>query len=161
MPKKAAVVRSRVPSSRDQGPDDSGTTIFQDSEADPKRYRSYPLEFKLGVVRDHLGGESMYSLAKRHKLSRNLIRTWVAKSEAGELGQDARTAAKNDPDLPRLFAPGKPSMARLTPSGPYEARIAELERMIGRQALEIEILREALERATEAGARVKAGRKPS
>jgi hypothetical protein len=63
--------------------------------------------------------------------------------------------------LSPLFASGKPQMARLTPSGPYEARIAELERMIGRQAVEIEVLREALTRATEAGNRIKAGRKPA
>jgi hypothetical protein len=59
----------------------------------------------------------------RHDLSRNLIRIWVEKYEAGALSDDARAA-----DIVQE----------------YEARIAALERFVGRQAPELEFLKGAL-----------------
>ena len=59
-------------------------------------------------------------------MSRNLIRIWVRKYEAGTFDDDARAA-----DLLQE----------------YEAKIAALERMVGRQALEIEFLKGALKSA--------------
>jgi transposase len=114
-----------------------------------KSYRTYPLDFKSQVVQAHLAGESMYALAKRHNLSRNLIRTWVAKFQGGELGLDGRAVGGTEKPAPSLFTQVKP-VARPTSLEAYEARIADLERMIGRQALELDILKEALHRATQA-----------
>ena len=59
-------------------------------------------------------------------VSRNLIRIWVAKYEAGAFDEDAGAA-----DLLQE----------------YEAKIAALERMVGRQALELEFLKGALRSA--------------
>src|SRR5262249_25597541 len=59
-------------------------------------------------------------------ISRQLIRVWVQKYEAGALDEDAQAA-----DLLQE----------------YEAKIAALERMVGRQALEIEFLKGALKNA--------------
>jgi transposase-like protein len=73
-----------------------------------------------------LPGESLYALSKRHDISRQLIRVWVEKYEAGALDEDAQAA-----DLLQE----------------YEAKIAALERMVGRQALEIEFLKGALKNA--------------
>lgn len=87
------------------------------------RHRSYSLEFKRQVALEYIGGESLHGLAKRHDISRNLIRIWVAKYEAGEFGDDAKVA--------ELLQE-------------YEAKVAALERMVGRQALEIEFLKGAL-----------------
>ena len=70
-----------------------------------------------------VAGETLHGLAKRHDISRNLIRIWVKKLEAGAFDEDARAA-----DLLQE----------------YEAKIAALERMVGRQALEIEFLKGAL-----------------
>ncbi len=58
------------------------------------------------------------ALSWRHDLSRNLIRIWAEKAEAGALDQDLASA-----ELPSV----------------YEARIAALERLVGRQALGIEL----------------------
>ena len=63
---------------------------------------------------------------KRHDISRNLIRIWVKKLEAGVFDEDGQAAD-------------------LLPE--YEAKIAALERMVGRQALEIEFLKGALKNA--------------
>jgi len=86
----------------------------------------YSIEFKRQVAQEYIAGETLHALAKRHDLSRNLIRIWVAKYEAGTFEDDARAA-----DLLRE----------------YEAKIAALERMVGRQALEIEFLKGALRSA--------------
>lgn len=71
-------------------------------------------------------------MAKRHDLSRNLIRIWVEKYEASALSDDARAA-----DLVQE----------------YEARIAALKRLIGRQALEPEFLKRGSEKHTPAETR--------
>ena len=87
------------------------------------RYRTHSIEFKRQVAQEFLAGETLHGLAKRHDICRNLIRVWVARYEAGEFDDDAKTA-----DLIQA----------------YEARIAALERLVGKQALELEFLRGAL-----------------
>jgi len=90
------------------------------------RHRSHSIEFKRQIAQEFIGAETLYALAKRHDLSRQLIRVWVQKYEAGAFDEDAQTA-----DLLQE----------------YEAKIMALERMVGRQALEIEFLKGALKNA--------------
>ena len=90
------------------------------------RQRSHSIEFKRQVAQEFIAGESLYALSKRHDISRQLIRVWVQKYEAGALDEDAQAA-----DVLQE----------------YEAKIAALERMVGRQALEIEFLKGALKNA--------------
>jgi transposase-like protein len=49
------------------------------------KHRTHSIAFKRQVVQEYLSGETMHGLAKRHDLSRNLIRIWVQKYEAGGL----------------------------------------------------------------------------
>jgi transposase-like protein len=88
--------------------------------------RSHSVEFKRQVAQEFIAGETLHGLSKRHDISRQLIRVWVQKYEAGALDEDAQAA-----DLIQE----------------YEAKIAALERMVGRQALEIEFLKGALKNA--------------
>ena len=90
------------------------------------RHRSHSIEFKRQVAQEFIAGETLHALAKRHDVSRNLIRVWVRKLETGAFDEDAEAA-----DLLQE----------------YEAKIAALERMVGRQALEIEFLKGALRNA--------------
>ena len=78
------------------------------------KHRTHSIEFKRQVAQDFIAGETLHGLAKRHG---------VKKLEAGAFDEDARAA-----DLLQE----------------YEAKIAALERMVGRQALEIEFLKGAL-----------------
>ena len=87
------------------------------------QHRTHSVAFKRQVSQEYLGGETLHGLSKRHDLSRNLIRIWVEKYQAGALDEDASAA-----DLLQV----------------YEARIAALERLVGRQALERELLKGAL-----------------
>ena len=84
------------------------------------KHRTHSIEFKRQVVQEFQGGESLHALARRHGIDRNLIKIWVAKSEAG--GLDSDTAAAD------VLAE-------------YEARIAALERLVGKLALENEFLK--------------------
>ena len=90
------------------------------------RHRAHSVEFKRQVAQEFLGGETLHGLAKRHDISRNLIKVWVEKYEAGSFDEDAQAA-----DLIQG----------------YEARIAALERLVGKQALELEFLKGALRSA--------------
>ena len=90
------------------------------------KHRSHSVAFKRQVSEEFLAGETLHGLSQRHDLSRQLIRIWVGKYEAGALDDDVQAA-----DLLQE----------------YEAKIAALERMVGRQALEIELLKGALKHA--------------
>src|SRR5438445_12120832 len=54
------------------------------------RQRSHSIEFKRQVAQEFIAGESLYALSKRHDISRQLIRVWVQKYEAGALDEDER-----------------------------------------------------------------------
>ena len=90
------------------------------------KHRSHSVAFKRQVAQEFVGGETLHALSKRHDISRQLIRIWVGKYESGALDDDVQAA-----DLLQE----------------YEAKIAALERMGGRQALEIEFLKGALRNA--------------
>ena len=47
-------------------------------------------DFKRQIALEFLGGETLHGLGKRHDVSRNLIRIWVAKYEAGEFSDEAK-----------------------------------------------------------------------
>lgn len=87
------------------------------------KLRSHSVEFKRQVAQEFLAGETLHGLAKRHDVSRNLIRIWVQKHEQGAFDEDAQAA-----DLIQE----------------YEARFAALERLVGKQVLELEFLKGAL-----------------
>jgi transposase len=87
------------------------------------KHRTHSVEFKRQVSQEYLGGETLHALSRRHDISRNLIRVWIEKYQAGALDEDAAAA-----DLLQA----------------YEARVAALERLVGKQALELEFLKGAL-----------------
>jgi transposase len=90
------------------------------------RHRTHSTEFKRQVVHEYLSGETLHGLAKRHDISRNLIRVWIEKHHVGAFDDEAAAADAIEA---------------------YEARIAALERLVGKQALEIEFLKGALKHA--------------
>ena len=107
------------------------------------RYRTYTVEFKRQVAEEHLGGVSLNELARRHDISRELLRTWVKKDEAGEFAGDGPTEADRRA---------------------YEARIAGLERKVGQLTMELDLLKRGLRsarRASGASTSVVSGPKPA
>jgi transposase len=56
------------------------------------KHRSYSIEFERQVAQEYLGGGTLHGVAKRHDISRDLIRIWVAKYEAGSFDSDVAVA---------------------------------------------------------------------
>ena len=96
------------------------------------KHRTHSIDFKRQVVQEYLAGETFHGLARRHELSRTLIRIWVDKYEGGAFDEDAEAASTIHE---------------------YEARIAALERLVGKQALELEFLKGAQRQGRRPGAR--------
>ena len=46
------------------------------------RHRSHSVAFKRQVAEEFIAGKTLHGLAKRHDISRQLIRIWVGKFEA-------------------------------------------------------------------------------
>ena len=85
-----------------------------------RRHRRHSTARKREIVEACLNGEALHALSKQYDVCCNLIRVRIEKYERGEYDDDAVEA-----DL----IPG------------FEARIAALERLAGRQALEPEFLK--------------------
>ena len=108
------------------------------------RCRAWTVEFKRQVIEEHLGGgTSLSQLARRHDISRELLRTWVKKYEAGEF------AGGGSPGADRRAC---------------EAKIAGLERKVGQLTMELDLLKKGLtsaRRARGASSSVVSGPKPA
>jgi transposase len=107
------------------------------------RYRTYTVEFKRQVAEEHLDGVSLNELARRPDISRELLRTWVKKYEAGEFAGDG---------------PVRPDRRA------YEAKIAGLERKVGQLTMELDLLKRGLisaRRPSGARSSVVSGPKPA
>jgi transposase-like protein len=108
------------------------------------RYRTYTIDFKRQVAAEHLsGGIGLSELVRRHNISRELLRIWVKKYEAGEFTSDG---------------PIRPDRRA------YEAKIAGLERKVGQLTMELDLLKKGLisaRRARGASSSVVSGPKPA
>jgi len=82
--------------------------------------RTFTEEFKLQVIAEAEAGVPVVELSRRYEVSRSMIYKW----------RHRLTKANDDP------FPGKGSRST------DKAKIAELERLIGRQAIEIDFLKE-------------------
>ncbi len=83
-------------------------------------HRSHSATFKRQVAEEFIAGETLHGLSQRHDVSCQLIQIWVGKFEAGALDEDVQVA-----DLIQE----------------YEGRIAALERLVGKQVLELDLLK--------------------
>ncbi len=61
------------------------------------KHRSHSIEFKRQVAQEFIAGETLHGLAQRHDVSRNLIRIWLAKYEAGALRSGCRSTKRKSP----------------------------------------------------------------
>ena len=105
-----------------------------------KRRRFEP-EFRIGVVRRIVEGESVLALSRELAIKRSVMYRWrdayVESGEAGLRRPIGRPAGRAD------------TQPRGTPMERAQRRIAELERRLGRQALENDFLRRAFKRVEE------------
>jgi hypothetical protein len=86
------------------------------------KHRSYSIEFERQVAQEYLGGETLHGLAKRHDISRDLIRiTRPAPSTATWLSPIYKQTNEFPENLSRL-APWVRDVANLSARNVYAFR---------------------------------------
>lgn len=101
------------------------------------RRRQHTAEFKFEVVRQLQAGEKRLSqVCREHDLDPAMVKGWVARVE--KLGAQA---------FPLSAAPAATDGVSSRSLAAAEARIGELERLVGQLALENDFLKKALRRA--------------
>jgi transposase-like protein len=104
--------------------------------------RVFAKEFKVGVARRIVNGESVSALHQELQIQRSVLYRW-------------RDAYRKEGAAGLERSPGRPPGVPIPPrpaGSPEEAaarRVAELERKIGQQALDIDFLRRAFKRVKE------------
>ena len=113
--------------------------------------RVYGRQFKLTVVRRMLAGENVSALSRELKIHRKVLYVWLDRFRSG--GPEALRGSGR-PGKSERAGRGEPaSRAGPAMSGEARERIAELERKIGQQELELDFFRQALRQ-------VRAARRP-
>jgi transposase-like protein len=101
------------------------------------KYRVFSRDFKQGVAQRILNGESVSALRNELQIKRSVLYRW-------------RDAYRKEGAAGLQRGRGRPS--GITAGNPEEAaarRVAELERKIGQQALDLDFLRRAFKRVKE------------
>lgn len=105
------------------------------------RSGQYPLAFKLKAMKRVERGEGVLPVARELGVTRKALHDWIrAYKRDGLEGLNRKRGPK--PGRRRLKP--VPDGAAATNQSAAEARIAELERVIGRQQMELDFFREAL-----------------
>ena len=117
-------------------------------------HRVFSREFKIGIVCRMLAGENVSALARELKMTRKDLYAWRDRFQVG--GAEALRGRGRPPkaDAAGLAASGTSAE---TPAAELEAarkRIAELERKVGQQQVDLDFFRQALQR-------VRGARRPS
>ncbi|MCV0424161.1 MAG: helix-turn-helix domain-containing protein [Roseibium sp.] len=86
-----------------------------------RRHRRHSIPFKRMIVEAYVNGTALNALSVECDICRHLIHTWIEKYEKGKFDSET-VEAEQFPE--------------------YEAQFAALERLVGRQALEIEFLKQ-------------------
>jgi transposase len=92
------------------------------------RHRRFSFEFKRQVVQDVLEERvGLREMARKHYISRSLIRQWIQKYEIGQLTDEL--------DEVRIAE--------------YEGKIAELERKVGQLTMDVDLLKKGARQASD------------
>lgn len=111
--------------------------------------RAHTAEFKLQIVEQMLAGENVVALASRYKLARSMMYRWRdAYRLEGAAGLARGQGRRQGEPTP---APAGRATGRETSSleDKLRQRIAELERKVGRQAVEIDFFKGVFKRLDE------------
>jgi transposase len=104
-------------------------------------YRVFKAEFRISLAQPILDGESVSSLSGKYKIKRSILYRWRdLLRDQGAAGFHRRRGPK----------PGTSNQAVVEVSTDPDKKIAELERRLGRLALENDFLRRAFKRVKEA-----------
>jgi transposase len=109
-----------------------------------KTFRTFPTQFKQAAMQRLEAGEPLAALSRELRIARKLLYDWRKAWQAeGVSGLNRKRGPKSGPRL------AKPPPDPAPPGSPGElaqakAKIAELERLIGRQQVDLDFFRAAL-----------------
>ncbi|HEX8817448.1 MAG TPA: helix-turn-helix domain-containing protein [Terriglobales bacterium] len=113
---------------------------------------AYAPELKLAAVRRVLAGESASAVAQELGIRRKRLYVWKDRyTELGESGLAQQRAGR--PRKPAAAGPGAEALGARGELLAARKRIAELERKVGQQELELDFFDEALRRIKAGGKR--------
>ena len=121
-------------------------------------HRVFSREFKVGIVRRMLAGENVSALARELRFTRKDLYVWRDRFLAG--GPEALRGRGRPPKAEAAGLAASGTRAQAAPDMPAaeleaaRTRIAELERKVGQQQVELDFFRQALRQ-------VKRARRPS
>ena len=124
-----------------------------------KKRRSFTREYKLTALKRMAETDNIVALAQELGLERKLLYCWRDKYEAGGSDNLRRAGRPSTATAAERNQPGEPA-SHTVPDA--QSRIAELERKIGQQQLEVDFFRAALRHVGEVHQGIEApGAKPS
>jgi transposase len=106
--------------------------------------RVFSVEYRSGVAQRILNGESVMALSAELKIKRSVLYRW--RDAYRKSGQDGFKRTRGRPPGGATAATVKPGLAATA----ADRRIAELERRLGRLAMENDFLERAFKRVKEA-----------
>jgi transposase-like protein len=114
----------------------------------PKKARVFSREFKLMVVRRLVAGERMSVVARETQVLRKDLYIWRDRYRSG--GAEALRGSGRPRKGEELTAPKRALAGAVAEAGAAGQRIAELERKVGQQQVELDFFRQALRQLREA-----------
>lgn len=124
--------------------------------------RQFPTAFKLKAIKRVERGDGVLPVARELGISRKILHDWIKAWKAhGPDGLNRKPGPKPGPRKLRPLAVYDDKRSALAQA---KARIAELERLVGRQQMDIDFFRQALralERPAAQGKPASASSKPS
>ena len=111
-----------------------------------RKRRSFTREFKLSVLARMQETDSIVGLAHELGLERKLLYCWRESFAAGGADNLRRAGRPAAASAAARAEPGEPAAATVPDA---QARLVELERTIGRQQMELEFFRAALQQVRE------------
>jgi transposase len=106
-----------------------------------RKYRSRTLEFKVDAVQRMLAGENIRALGRILEVPRSVLYRWL------DQYREQAMERLRGPGRPRADIASEP--VGETPAETAAKRIAELERKVGQQTLEVDFLKKAFKRVKE------------
>lgn len=104
-----------------------------------KKYRVFAREMKIDTVKRMLRGENVSALTRELKVSRAVLYRWK-----DQYREDGSQAFRRRPGRPPNSAPAKVRVEAANELAVARQRVADLERKIGQQQLELDFFRQAL-----------------
>jgi transposase len=115
-----------------------GTVLWEENWM-PKKARIFSRDLKLSVIRRMLAGENVSALARELQVRREDLYVWRERFRAG-----GAAALRGRGRPPKVLATAPAAVAVPDDLASAQRRMAELERKIGQQQLELDFFQRAL-----------------